>query len=483
MKNALKPKTRTPIKAILLAGISMLGACATNPVQYNTENLDALSSTMLVAPELPSGFADKPLSLEDARQMAMTRNKAYQLKVDQLLFDINQKGASAKSMMPQIYANSFGRWRNNTNASVGVKVDDVSGAMPEDFYTAQDRSYANSNLTLSWNILDVGLMGYKKGMSEIDGFDAVETSRLGCHQLMVDVERAYWRKAAYTRAIAKREWLNERIDYALELSAEHMKNNPNDRLSELMYQRELIDIKRWYESMYRTLASANSDLAKLINVPHGTEFAVDHDVPRNRGEFGSTSGDSLEDLFATALKNRPELRKALYARDKTELQSKEAVLRHLPALGLFISGNQDTNSFALNEDFMSAGLNLSWDVLNLTNIGKTKDKGAARETLSEANIQVVGATIIAQTALSLEEVKNLEHEMDLAWKAKDVQTQITDRLAKDLASGDSRETYLVKEELLRELSILREDISKAELSAADARFQQSLGNMKSCQAG
>ena len=50
-----------------------------------------------------------------------------------------------------------------------------SGAMPEDFYTAQDRSYANSNLTLSWNILDVGLMGYKKGMSEIDGLVAPDS--------------------------------------------------------------------------------------------------------------------------------------------------------------------------------------------------------------------------------------------------------------------------------------------------------------------
>jgi len=224
----------------------------------------------------------------------ITRNQAYRLKVDRLLFEIDQQGASAKSMMPQIYANSFGRWRNNTNASVGVQVDDIGSSMPEDFYTAQDRSYANSNLTLSWNLLDVGLMGYKKGQNEIDGYDAVETSRLGCHQLMVDVERAYFRKIAFTRAESKRDWLNDRIEYALTQSAEHVKNNPDERLSELMFQRELIDIKRWYESMYRTLASANSDLAKLINIPHGTEFAVSHIAPQTHGEFGSTSDTNSE---------------------------------------------------------------------------------------------------------------------------------------------------------------------------------------------
>lgn len=483
MKNAFINMSTKSAKTLLLAGAAMLGACATNPVQYNSDNMKSVAQTLLETPELPAGFAEKPLSLEEARAMAMTRNQAYQLKVDRLLFEINQKGASAKSLMPQIYANSFGHWRNNTNASVGVKVDEINSAMPEDFYTAQDRSYANSNLTLSWNLLDVGLMGYKKSISEVDGYDAVETSRLGCHQLMVDVERAYWRKAAYSRAIAKRDWLNNRIDYALEQSGEHIRNNPDDRMSELMFQRELIDIKRWYESMYRTLASANSDLAKLINVPHGTEFAVAHNVPRSRGEFGSTSGTDIQAMFLTAFENRPELRQALYSRDKTEIQSKEAMLRHLPALGLFVSGNQDSNSFALNQDFMSAGLNLSWDVLNLTKIGDTKAKGKFRETLSEANIKVVAGTIMAQTVLAFEEVKNLEHEMDLAWKAKDVQVQITDRMSDDVASGEGRETYQIKEELLRELSILREDISKAELSAADARFQQSLGTMKACQAG
>jgi len=132
---------------------------------------------------------------------------------------------------------------------------------------------------------------------------------------------------------------------------------------------------------------------------------------------------------------------------------------------------------------MSAGLNLSWDVLNLTKIGDTKAKSEVRETMADANIEVVAGTIMAQTALAFEEVKNLKHEMDLAWKAKNIQAQITDSLASDVDKGDAREIYQIKEELLRELSVLREDISRAELSAAEARFQQSLGTMKTCQAG
>ena len=427
----------------------------------------------------PSDFGKSPLMLEDARKMALSRNLVYRQKVDRMLFDLQAKSKS-QSMMPQIYTNSFGRWRNNTNASVGVKVDELGASIPEDFYTAQDRSHANSNLTLSWNLLDVSLSGHRKALNQVDGYNAMEEARLGCHQLMVDVERAYWRKAAYDKALKKREWLNSRIDYGLALSSKNAEADPKSRLDELMFQRELIDIKRWYESMYRTLASAESDLTKLINVPHGTTFTVNTGVTPS-SEVGSSLSQPLGVLFQTALQKRPELRRAYYSLDKIDLQNEQDMLRHLPGLNLFVSGNNDTNSFALNKDFLSAGVNLSWDVLNLLNISETRERGKSQVTLQNQDIKVVASAIMAQVMLATEEVKNLEHEMSLAWKAKDIQANITENVAKNVTEQGTKETYLVKEELLRELSVLREEISRAELMAANARLSQSLGTMESCQ--
>lgn len=473
---------RKSLKIIMAATTALVTACASTPVEYTNSNMSPIAAGLLNSSPLPEGFGSTSVALETAREMAVTRNSAYRQRVNRLMVQLETDNARMRSMLPQIYTNSFGRWRNNTNASVGVQVDELGSTMPEDFYTAQDQSYANSNVTLTWNILDLALASHNRAGAGIKGYDTQESNRAGCHQLMVDVERAFWRKAAYDRATEKRDWLNSRIEKGLELSSQEAAKGEDKELPEWMYQRELIDIKRWYESMYRGLASADSDFKKLINVPHRTEFVVDAAAPAAGDEFGSTLNGSVDEMFIYAFEHRPELRRTLYTIDQTKLNNEKEVLSRLPGLSLFMSANNDTNSFALNQDFLSAGVNLSWDVMGLVNMGKTKRQGKARLALEEAELDVVATTVMAQVALALEEVKNLNVETNLAWKAKDVQAGITQKLSDDVSSGNNREIYLIKEELLRELSVLREDIAIAELRAAEARLAQSLGVMTACDA-
>ncbi len=471
---------RNLFKLVLVGTASLFAACASTSVQYNEGNMASVADDLLQSSDVPEAFENSTLSLEQARKMAVTRNLDYRHRVNRLLAELNRERGTSKTVLPEIYAKSFGQWRNNANASVGVRVDELGGAMPEDFYTAQDQSFANSSITLTWNILDIALTGHDKAGAAIKGYDSMENNRAGCHQLMVDVERAYWRKAAYDRAKAKRDWLKARIDFALDQSNQEASQGEDKELPEWMYQRELIDIKRWYESMYRGLASAESDLKKLINVPHGTEFAVETHASPPDGELGSSSDGELQELFVYAFKNRPELRRAMYKVDQTQLNNEKDVLRRLPGLNLFMSANNDTNSFALNKDFLSAGINLSWDVMGLVNLGQTKRRGEEKLRLERIQLDVIATSIMAQVALALENVTNLSAEMDLAWKAKDIQAGITGKLDQDVKAGKNREIYLIKEELLREMSILREDIARAELYAGKTRLAQSLGTMKSC---
>ena len=471
---------RNFIKLILVGSTSILAACATSPVQYTEDNVSALTQDLLQSAALPEGFETSALSLEKTREMAIKRNLDYRQRINQLLVQLDSQNGSAKSLLPKVYAQSFGRWRNNTNASIGVRVDELGSNFPQDFYTAQDQSYANSNITLTWNMLDIALSSHDKAETSIQGYDSIENNRAGCHQLMVDVERAYWRKLAYDRANERRDWLNDRIDYALDLSNKEAAKAKDKELDEWMYQRELIDIKRWYESMYRGLASAESDLKKLINIPHNTTFKVEPNTASADIKFDLSAGDSMEDMFVYAFEHRPELRQALYTIDKTKLKNEKELLRRLPGLSLFLSQNNDTNSFALNKDFLTAGVNLSWDVMGLVTIGKTKRQGETRLLLEQDNLDVVATSIMAQVALASEDVKNLKAEMELAWKAKSIQAGITGKLGADVKSGNNREIYLIKEELLRELSVLREHIAQAELRASEARLSQSLGVMQAC---
>ena len=202
-------------------------------------------------------------------------------------------------------------------------------------------------------------------------------------------------------------------------------------------------------------------------------------LPANLGELGKQDAVSL---IASAYKNRPEIRQSLYKTDLTKLKNEEDLWRHLPAMRFFIGGNNNSNSFVLNSNFVSAGASLSWDLLRLGQIGETKRNGKIALAEENRQTEILASAIMAQVMIAREQMHKLDYDLTLAWKALSVQGEITDDLNADVASGKKPETYLVKEELMRELSFIREQMARAELHTAKARLQQSVGLVPTCQA-
>ncbi len=466
-------------KGLGLAAALLMGGCATTTVQYDAAHMSSISDSDLRPNAAPLEI-EAPLSIDAVRNRTLAHNSEYGRAQVQLLETVSKAGRQGKDFLPQAYANSFGTWRNNASASVGVKVDDPSGDMPEDFYTAQDRSAAVSSFTASWDLLEIGLSGFKANRRSINAWSQAEQNQHLCNTMMVDVENAYWRAVAFEQAEAKSDWLKSRVAYALDLSQSRAEQNPETRLQELMFQRELIDINRWYQSLFRSLLSAKPDLARLMNVPAGTEFELESTrLPADLGVLGQ---QGVSQLVSTAYQNRPEIRQALYRKDLTLLANEEALWRHLPGMRVFIGGNHNTNSFVLNQGFASAGLNLSWDLLRLGQIGETKRAGEAALAQQDRQTEILAGAVMAQVMIASEQMRALDHDLILAWRALSVQGQITENLATDVASGDKPETYLVKEELLLELAFIREQMARAELHTAKARLQQSVGTVPYCQA-
>jgi len=471
------------LKSILLSGcflatIAVTG-CATTAVQYNSGNIGTIADSTL-RPEAVPLETSGPLNINQVRNRTLAHNSEYRRAQSQLMETVSKAGKRSKNLLPQLYASSYGTWRNNASASVGIKVDDDSGSMPEDFYTAQDKAIAISNFTASWDLLEIGLSGFKANRRAINAYSEGEQNQYLCNKLVVDVENAYWRAVAFEQAEKKSEWLKSRVTYALNLSQQRADKNPETKLQELMFQRELIDINRWYQSLYRSLVSAKPELARLMNLPSGTEFKLESTrLPANLGELGKQDAVSL---IASAYKNRPEIRQSLYRTDLTKLKNEEDLWRHLPAMRFFIGGNSNSNSFVLNSNFASAGASLSWDLLRLGQIDETKRNGQIALAQESYQTEILASAIMAQVMIAREQMHKLDYDLTLAWKALSVQGEITDDLNADVASGKKPETYLVKEELMRELSFIREQMARAELHTAKARLQQSVGLVPTCQA-
>ena len=466
------------LSGCLIATVAVTG-CATTAVQYNTDTIGEITDSTLRPAAAPLE-ATGPLNIDEVRNRTLTHNSEYRRAQSQLMETVRKAGKRGKDLLPQVYASSYGTWRNNASASVGIKVDDETGSMPEDFYTAQDQAIAISNFTASWDLLEIGLSGFKANRRAINAYSEGEQNQYLCNKLVVDVENAYWRAVAFEQAEKKSDWLKSRVTYALNLSQQRADKNPETKLQELMFQRELIDINRWYQSLYRSLVSAKPELARLMNLPAGTEFNLQSTrLPSNLGELGKQDAVSL---ITSAYKNRPEIRQSLYKTDLSKLNNEEALWRHLPAMRFFIGGNSNSNSFVLNSNFVSAGASLSWDLLRLGQIGETKRNGKIALAEENRQTEILASAIMAQVMIARKQMHKLDYDLTLAWKALSVQGEITDDLDADVASGKKPETYLVKEELMRELSFIREQMARAELHTAKARLQQSVGLVPTCQA-
>ena len=461
----------------LMSALSM-SACTTTAIKYDASNTSGLTDSTLRPKATPLEI-QTPLTIDQVRSRTLTYNSDFARAQSQLLETVRKAGMNGKDFLPKAYANSYGTWRNNANASVGVKVEDISGEMPEDFYTAQDRATVVSNFTTSWDLLEIGLSGFKAKRRSINVYSQGEQNQYLCNKMMVDVENAYWRAVAFEQAEEKSDWLKGRVTFALNLSQQRAEKNPETKRQELMFQRELIDINRWYQSLYRSLLSAKPELARLMNLPAGTEFDLESSrLPANLGELGKQ--ETLE-LVTTAYQNRPEIRKALYQTDLTKLKNETDLWRHLPAMRFFLGANHNTNSFVLNQDFASAGLNLSWDLLRLGQIGETKRAGKLALAQQERQTEILASAIMAQVMIAREQMHKLDYDLSLAWKALSIQGEITIDLASDVGTGKQPETYLVKEELMQELSFIREQMARAELHTAKARLEQSIGIVPTCQ--
>ena len=474
---------KTAFKSALMTccaiSAAALSGCATTTIKYDTNNLGSITDNSLRSQAVPMDVS-APLGIDQVRARTLAHNSEYARAQTKLVETVRKAGMRGKDLLPQAYASANGTWRSNASASVGVKVNDTSGAMPQDFYTAQDQAIAISNFTTSWDLLEIGLSGYKANRRAINAYAEGEQNQYLCNKLMVDVENAYWRAVAFEQADKKSDWLKGRVAYALTLSQQRAEQTPETKLSELMFQRELIDINRWYQSLYRSLLSAKPELARLMNLPAGTEFDLQSTrLPSDLGEMGKQ--DALT-LITTAYKNRPEIRQALYKADLTKLKNEEDLWRHIPAMRLFLGGSGNSNSFVLNQSFASAGVSLSWDLMRMGQIGETKRSGKLALAEDNRQTEILAGAIMAQVMIAREQMHKLDYDLSLAWKALSIQGEITDDLNADVTSGKKPETYLVKEELMRELSFIREQMARAELHTAKARLSQSIGIVKTCKA-
>lgn len=411
-----------------------------------------------------------PISLYEAMARALKYNLDHRVAMMEYDLAARDFDLSKYDMLPQIVANGGYYGRNNDAGSSSLSL--LSGRQSLEPSTSTERDVFNTDLSMSWNILDFGVSKIRAEQLGDESLIYQERRRKAIIQLIEDVHRAYWRAVSAQRLSQRLETLENDVRTAFDDSRRLFQGRKTAPMPALSYQRELNDITMQAQKMQRELALAKIELGALMNLPSGVDFSLS--VPKHFTTPGKLQM-SFEDMVDAALKNRPEIRESSYAVRIGNAEMRKAALEALPGVQLFGGLNASTNDFLYNGDWVSYGAKASWNLIKVFETPMRKRRAKAKLALEKERAFAAAMAVMTQVAISRTRYESLMKEYETANRGTMVQNDILRQiLAMSRAKSVSRQT-LVREQMNAIISEAKRDAAHAELQEASAQIYTSMG--------
>lgn len=412
-----------------------------------------------------------PINLDIAMARALKYNLERRSKLMEEALALGQLDVTKFDMLPKIMAQAGYAWRDRSRYTFSSPYPSEEPGTSAS--TTSDRTHSTYDLGLTWSLLDVGL-GYYGSQQQANRFMiASEKRRKAMHLLMQDVRTAYWRAASAqllkqdvrkTIALAEEALVDSR-----KAGAERVRNP----LEPLRFQRQLLENLRLLESIEQELSSAQVDLALLINAPLNQPLQIAATELQNISE--EVVKVPVEKLEEVALQNNADLREQHYnariARDET----RRTLLRMFPNLTFNYGTKYDTDRYMLSNNWNEAGLQISFNLMNLAT-GETQMKLAkAGVALADQRRLATQAAVLSQVHLSRLQVVNARSQFDRADAIYGADKQISEVMRnRQLVQAQSK-LDVVTTETSAILSMLRRYQALAQVQVAENRLMATLG--------
>jgi hypothetical protein len=240
----------------------------------------------------------------------------------------------------------------------------------------------------------------------------------------------------------------------------------------LTYERELVDIKREIQRLEGELTVARNQLAALMNINPATPF-------RLSGRHGGSSAHRIawksSNLVRIALENRAELRELAYRIRVTQREGEAALLELLPNVTGLVGLNFDSNSFLVNQNWVSWSAKASWNLLRIFQYPAKSDVIDAQEKLLNQRALAVTMAIILQVHVSRAKYAHALKELQTASEGLNVQRRLLAQMRASAGSERVSEQTLIREEMNTLISEVRYDLAFANVENAYAAIYASLG--------
>jgi outer membrane protein TolC len=473
-KNTIIQKFHRPMRLSLvaLASVAAVGCASVQPVAVSPQDMvsqiqkDGALIRKDVAP------LSGPLTLEEAMARALKYNLDRRSRMMEEALAMGQMNVSKFDMLPKIMAQAGyatrDRARFTHSSSFPSEEPNTTSSS-----TTSDRNHSTYDLGLTWSLLDVGL-GYYGAKQQADRFlIAGEKRRKAMHLLMQDVRTAYWRAASaqllksdVQKTIALAE---EALNDSRKASGERVRNP----LEPLRYQRQLLENLRLLENINQELSSAQVDLAALINAPVGQSIQIaTTDLKNIDDHVTQVAVDKLEEV---ALQNNPDLREQHYNGRIAREETRRTMLRMFPNLSFNYGGKYDTDRYLLSNNWNEAGVQLSFNLMNLVTAGTQMKLAEAGVALADQRRMATQAAVLTQVHLSRLQVINARSQYDRADAIYDTDSKIAQVMRNRQSVQVQSKLDVVSTETASILSMLRRYQALAQVQVAENRMLATLG--------
>ena len=460
------------LSAIALASLLAVGCANVQPVVLSQQDMQAQQQKDAEAMRKDVEPIVGALTLDEAMARALKYNLERRTRMMEEALAMGQLDVSKFDMLPKVMAQAGYAYRDRTRFthSSTYPVEDPNTSISS---TTADRNHSTYDLGLTWGLLDVGL-GYYGSKQQADRFlIAGEKRRKAMHLLMQDVRTAYWRaasaqllKADVQKTIALAE---DALQDSRKVAAERVKNP----LDPLRYQRQLLENLRLLESIDQELSSARVELASLINAPLNQPITIaTTDLKNISDEVAQVPVDKIEEV---ALQNNPDLREQHYNARIAREETRRTLLRMFPNLTFNYGAKYDTDRYLLSNNWNEAGVQLSFNLMNIFTAGTQMKLADAGVALADQRRVAAQAAVLAQVHLSRLQVINARSQYDRADAIYETDSKITEVMRNRQMAAAQSKLDVVSTETSTILSLLRRYQALAQVQVAENRMLATMG--------
>lgn len=409
------------------------------------------------------------IGLHEAMARAIKYNLDHRIETSNVVLAQASKQLIDLDMLPDLVVNS--EFSRRSSEPGGFSVNPETGLTSVNASRSTEQESFDTDLTLSWDVLDFGLSYYRSKQSANEVLIAMEQRRATVNRLLENVRTAYWRAVSHDRLRGRIAQLEIKAERALKESRGLSDGGFTSPKEGLIYQRNLLRVIGEMKALQRDLEVSKFQLAALMNLEPGQKFNVR--IPERKGLPAVRK--PVSQLVETAFINRPELREITYEQRNLELDEKSAVLQLLPSVRPYLSGNISNNSLLSNQDWLNAGTRISWDLMNLFSNPRRVAQLRGRKALLDARALALTHAVATQVHVAHARYSNLRSETQYAAEYASVSRKITRAISDETSAGLAGVQEEVFEELGAILAELRYDSRYAELQSAYAGLFAAIG--------